>query len=74
MAVVVMQKDVPTQWTCMKPKGERQLTKGDIPVECGSKPCITCNARDKDKQMMNPDSNIHKSTVLEQFVEMKGDA
>eukprot|EP00972_Heterocapsa_arctica_P032503 4788990-Heterocapsa_arctica.AAC.1 len=31
MAVVVMQKDVPPQWTCMKSKGEKQFTKADIP-------------------------------------------
>eukprot|EP00972_Heterocapsa_arctica_P024244 3575437-Heterocapsa_arctica.AAC.1 len=33
MPVVVMQKDVPAQRTCLKNKAGRQLTKGEIPVE-----------------------------------------
>eukprot|EP00972_Heterocapsa_arctica_P026880 3955566-Heterocapsa_arctica.AAC.1 len=33
MPVVVMQKDVPPQRTCMKNKPGRQLNMGDIPVE-----------------------------------------
>eukprot|EP00972_Heterocapsa_arctica_P073479 10853730-Heterocapsa_arctica.AAC.1 len=31
--VVVMQKDVPPQRTCMKQKAGKQLTKADIPAE-----------------------------------------
>eukprot|EP00972_Heterocapsa_arctica_P022781 3353537-Heterocapsa_arctica.AAC.1 len=69
-----MQKDVPQQRTCMLPKEGSQLTKGDIPADCGDKACITCNATNPDKQMTNPDFDIHTSTILAKFIEMKGDA
>eukprot|EP00972_Heterocapsa_arctica_P007456 1087857-Heterocapsa_arctica.AAC.1 len=68
-----MQKDVPPQRSCMMPKEDRLLTKADIPAECGEKGCITCNARDVDKRLMNPDFEIYGSTILKQFTEMKGD-
>eukprot|EP00972_Heterocapsa_arctica_P025468 3750048-Heterocapsa_arctica.AAC.1 len=73
MPVVVLQKDVPPQRTCMKNKAGRQLTKGDIPVECGNKYCITCKARDMEKQMVDPDFDIKQSTAVGKFVEMKAD-
>eukprot|EP00972_Heterocapsa_arctica_P090819 13400158-Heterocapsa_arctica.AAC.1 len=73
MPVVVMQKDVPPQRTCMKQKAGKQFTKGDIPVECGNKACITYNARDMEKQMIDPDFDINRISILAKFVEMKGD-
>eukprot|EP00972_Heterocapsa_arctica_P115797 16449743-Heterocapsa_arctica.AAC.1 len=73
MQVVVMQKDVPLQRTCLMPKEDRLITKGDIGPECGEKSCITCNARDADKGFMNSDFEIYGSTILEHFRNMKGD-
>eukprot|EP00972_Heterocapsa_arctica_P089618 13215586-Heterocapsa_arctica.AAC.1 len=37
MQVVVMQKDVPPERTCMMAKEDPQLTRGDIPAECVEK-------------------------------------
>eukprot|EP00972_Heterocapsa_arctica_P059706 8805119-Heterocapsa_arctica.AAC.1 len=69
-----MQKDVPEQRTCMVPKEGRQLMKGDIPADCGNKDCITCNATNPDKQLIDPDFDIRASTILEQFIDLKMDA
>eukprot|EP00972_Heterocapsa_arctica_P056352 8313344-Heterocapsa_arctica.AAC.1 len=74
MAVVVMQKDVPEQKTCMIPKKDRQLIKGDIPGDCGNKDCITCNATNPEKQLIDPDFDIQASTLLEHFIDLKMDA
>eukprot|EP00972_Heterocapsa_arctica_P042625 6284145-Heterocapsa_arctica.AAC.1 len=58
----------------MMPKEDRHLTKRDIPAECGDNSCITCNARNVEKRMMNPDFEIYGSTILAHLIEMKGDA
>eukprot|EP00972_Heterocapsa_arctica_P055847 8237423-Heterocapsa_arctica.AAC.1 len=58
----------------MIPKEDRQLTEGDIPAECGDKGCVTCNARDPAKKMTNPDYEIRGSTILDRFIELKGEA
>eukprot|EP00972_Heterocapsa_arctica_P015402 2269659-Heterocapsa_arctica.AAC.1 len=58
----------------MIPKEGRQLTKGDIPADCVDKGCITCNAKDPEKQMMNLDFDIHGSTILAHFIVLKGEA
>eukprot|EP00972_Heterocapsa_arctica_P001609 230056-Heterocapsa_arctica.AAC.1 len=59
MQTVVMQKDVPSQRTCLMAKGGKHITKDDIGEKCGEKTCITCNARDEDKGLKNMDFEIN---------------
>eukprot|EP00972_Heterocapsa_arctica_P115211 16446593-Heterocapsa_arctica.AAC.1 len=71
MPVVIMHKDLEEHRTCVRNKGTKQVTMGDLPKICEGKACITCKARTTGTQMMGTSFDIDNSTVIAHFVEMK---